>query len=92
MCFYWKKNDARKRKIEFTLKLPWFRKWVIGTGYMEGRGRTGECLNIDRIENDKGYTPDNIQILTKSANVSKYHASDARRELGPQWEDEDLPF
>ncbi len=92
MVFYWIKKSAKKRHLEFTLNLVWFRAWVIGTGYMDLRGRESASLNIDRIDNLKGYTPDNIQVLTKKRNVEKYHYEDAKRELGPQYECEDLPF
>lgn len=92
MVFYWLKKSAKKRHLEFTLELVWFRAWIVETGYMESKGRESQSFNIDRIDNLKCYTPDNIQVLTKSENVSKYHHEDARRELGPQYEHEDLPF
>ncbi len=58
---------------------------------MEKRGRGKNCLNIDRIDNLRGYHADNIQLLTKTDNVCKFHAEDLRRQLGVQYEGE-MPF
>lgn len=91
MCYYWLKKSAKKRNYEFTITLDWFRDWIKKSGYMEGRGRLADSLTIDRKENWRGYTPDNLQILTKSENSSKYHQVDLVRELGPQYEQE-TPF
>lgn len=80
ICFYHLKKSAKKRGLEFSLDLPWFKNWVIGTEYMLLKGRKSESLNIDRIENLLGYTKNNIQILTKHDNVCKYHHEDFKRE------------
>ncbi len=90
--FYWLRKSAKKRHLEFSITLAWFREFVKGNGYMEGRGRLTDSLTIDRVDNLRGYTMDNLQILSKSENVIKYHATDVKRELGPQWEEEILPF
>lgn len=79
VCFYDLKSSARKRNLEFSLELAWFKDWVMGTEYMLKKGRLSESLNIDRIRNLEGYTPDNIQILTKHNNVCKYHYEDLKR-------------
>lgn len=34
-------------------------------------GRKGTSYTIDRIKNEKGYVPGNIQVLTLSQNSSK---------------------
>lgn len=41
-----------------------FYNWAIANGYKEG-------LTIDRINNDKGYSPDNCQFITRSENTLK---------------------
>jgi len=41
-----------------------FRKWALGHGYKDN-------LTIDRISNDKGYSPENCQFITKSENSLK---------------------
>lgn len=40
-----------------------------------GQGRQAEALSVDRIDSSKGYTPDNIQIVTAFANRAKQDAS-----------------
>ncbi len=92
VCFYWIKKSAKKRHIEFTITLPWFREWVVGTGYMEGKGRLTESLTIDRKDNLKGYTPDNMQVMTKHDNCCKYHSEDEKRETLVNEFEGDMPF
>jgi hypothetical protein len=91
MCYYWLKKSAKKRHYEFSITLDWFREWVKQNGYMEGRGRTADGLTVDRIRNEEGYTPDNLQVLTKSDNSSKYWNLDIEKELGPQY-DKEIPW
>lgn len=38
---------------------------------MAGKGRHADSYSVDRIDNDKGYTIDNIRVLTLSENASK---------------------
>ncbi len=65
------RSSARKRKIPFNLTLEQFREFTNNTDYVEGKGRRPNALQIDRINPNLGYSPENIQILTTSANVSK---------------------
>lgn len=51
-----------------------FEAWALKNGYDEN-ARRGECT-IDRIDNDKGYTPDNCRLVnqkTQMSNVSYNH-------------------
>lgn len=49
-----------------------FRDWAKSNGY-------NDTLTIDRIDNDKGYSPDNCQWLTKSENSKKRGKSAERK-------------
>lgn len=49
-----------------------FRRWALRSGYWRG-------LSIDRIDNDKGYSPDNCQWITKSENSKKQHTDRKNR-------------
>lgn len=69
--FSYLKNNARRRKHTFTLTIDEFVQFVRETGYMEGKGRHADKLSIDRIDPRRGYTPDNIQVLTVSKNATK---------------------
>ena len=40
-----------------------FCEWAMNNGYKEG-------LELDRIDNNKGYSPDNCHWVTKSENIS----------------------
>ncbi len=41
-----------------------FRDWALSNGYADN-------LTIDRIDNDKGYSPDNCQWLTRAENTRR---------------------
>ena len=41
-----------------------FKEWALANGYAEG-------LTIDRIDNDRGYSPGNCQWITLAENVSR---------------------
>lgn len=71
-CFIQLRENAKKRGKEFTLTLDFFRKFCHDTDYIQNRGRTSESFSIDRIDNDKGYTADNIQVLSYGQNSRKH--------------------
>lgn len=75
-AFYMIRKSAKKRGIEFKLDIDFFRKFCLDHGYIQNSGRLRDQLSIDRIENDKGYLNDNIQVLSKGFNSSKYHNFD----------------
>lgn len=77
------KKSAKKRGLKFTITKEWFVEFIKKTDYMENRGRLLSQLTIDRIENHKGYEPDNIQILTKSDNTLKYFHFDRENKKDP---------
>ena len=65
------KQNAKRRGKEFLLSFKDFKKFSSDTGYIERKGKNGFNLSIDRIEAKKGYSIDNIQVLTLSENTSK---------------------
>ena len=60
-----KRERYRKRGMceEWHFFVP-FRDWALSHGYADG-------LTIDRIDNDKGYSPENCQWLTMAENLRK---------------------
>ncbi len=73
MAWYWIRKSAKKRHIEFSLPKDWFIKFVTDSGYTLNSGRLRDDLTIDRRNGDFGYTIDNVRIVTKSYNSSKFH-------------------
>ena len=70
------RRRANEKNIEFTLVkedifLPDVCP-VLGTKFEVG---TLYCYSIDRIDNEGGYTADNIQVISKKANFMKYTAT-----------------
>jgi hypothetical protein len=66
------RNRANKRGKYFDLTLEQFREFVVKTDYMVKKGIYKDSYHIDRIDESKGYTVDNIQLLTNSENISKF--------------------
>lgn len=68
------KNNARRRGKEFKITIDEFRNWCAGNDYINKRGRFGTSAQIDRKNAGKGYTLDNIQVITNSQNLAKHHS------------------
>jgi hypothetical protein len=71
-CFSTLMNNAKRRGKEFDLTLEQFEKFAIETNYLHGKGRMSESFHIDRIDPLKGYTIENIRVLTNSENVKRH--------------------
>ena len=65
------KCNATRRKKEFNITIKQFRTFCNETGYIITAGKRGMNATIDRIDNSKGYSIDNIQLLTNRQNASK---------------------
>lgn len=70
--YYLLMGNAKRRGKVFTISLEYFRKWCKENDYIKKKGRMKKSLTIDRIDNEKGYEEGNLQLLTNSANISKY--------------------
>lgn len=81
------KSNARRRGHEFDLTIFEFERFCQETGYMELKGKLPGSASIDRMDCNKGYTYENIQILTLRQNSIKQNRVDYGNE-----QIDDLPF
>jgi hypothetical protein len=65
------KQNAKRRGKSFSLTLDQFKEFCNMTGYLMLKGKLKKSASIDRIDNSKGYSFDNIQVLTLSQNSAK---------------------
>lgn len=92
------KQRASKTGREFSLKLedivipdvcP-----VLGIEINMNSGKSGAYRNspsLDRIDNNKGYTKDNIQVISQLANAMKCHASVEELQKFADWINHTFP-
>lgn len=71
-AYYNLKENAKRRGKEFDLTLAQFEAFAVKTGYMKKKGIWADSFHIDRIDEQRGYTIDNIQVITNTQNVRKY--------------------
>lgn len=71
MRYAWQnlKHHARQRGIGFTLTLEEFGAIVVPEGYIQGRGRTADALQVDRIDQRRGYEAGNVRVVLTSENA-----------------------
>lgn len=65
------RQNASRRRKPFQLTFDEFSQWCEANHYIELRGREATCAQIDRIDYRRGYSLDNIQILSCSENSIK---------------------
>lgn len=82
------RSNAKRRGKVFTLTYERFESLVKENDYMTKKGTRCKSLQIDRIDEDKGYTDDNVQCITLRENVYKY-AAHKRKNSEP---DPECPF
>lgn len=61
---------------------------ILGMPINMNSGRSGAYKNspsLDRIDNEKGYTPDNIQVISQKANAMKHSATIEELKLFAKW-------
>lgn len=86
------RHRAKKRGQEFTITkedivIPEFCP-VFGFKMEHNFGKNGGKFNspsVDRIDNTKGYTPENIQIISRLANAMKSEASPEQLIMFADW-------
>lgn len=71
-AYFVQKNNARRRKHEFSVTFGYWLNFVIKSNYMAGKGITKNSLHVDRIDESKGYVEGNLQVLNNSDNIKKY--------------------
>ena len=82
------KRSAAMRGIPVLLTFDEFSRWCEIHDYIRLRGSERWAMTIDRIDNSKPYSLDNIQPLSRSENTTK-----GNRERSSSWyDDEDQPF
>jgi hypothetical protein len=80
--FIQKKYRARRKGVQFSLTFECFKQhWEEQAGkdgytgqqmaFEFGQGRSGATVSLDRIDNEKGYTPDNVKFCRLSTNGKK---------------------
>lgn len=75
------RSNAKRRGKAFELTYNEFKEFCIECDYINNRGRKSSSYHIDRIDPSKGYTKDNIQVLTNAQNVKKYFEYDISQNL-----------
>lgn len=78
--YYLLKSNAKRRGHNFELTLKEFQKFCQETDYLNKKGKNKNSASIDRINPNKGYSYNNIQILSLSENTKK------------KYSDKELPF
>ncbi len=85
------KAGAKKRGLEFTIilddLLPFPKKCpVLGIELRQGiKVNDPNSWSIDRIDNDKGYIPGNVAVISRRANVLKRDATIAELKAIVEW-------
>ncbi len=72
VIYLYKKADAKKRGLDFTLTLEHLKVIAEKSGLLNNRGRGKDSLTLHRINNDEGYHDGGVAIISKSENSSIY--------------------
>lgn len=99
----WKMHQRAKQRCkasgrEFTIsvediKIPEVCP-ILGIKLNMNSGRSGAYTNspsLDRIDNRRGYTPDNIQVISQKANAMKHAASNQDLHKFADWIKANIP-
>lgn len=89
------KSNAKRRGKVFELTFDQFREFASQCQYIKKKGRTANSYHIDRIDETKGYTIDNIQLLTNIENIQKRYDHQVQKTYTMKvqaYDNKDLPF
>ena len=75
------RRRAKRRGKTCTLTVQEFKDFCLRTGYLSSKGVNAGDSHIDRIDPDRGYENDNIQMLTNTENLKKKYADILRKNL-----------
>lgn len=94
VCYNNLKGNAKKRGKSFSLTFEEFLSFLeMNPDYLSKKGKGVKNLQIDRIDNSKGYSLDNIRSITTKENLWKRDNIDYTGDCGVFGEiEEDLPF
>lgn len=69
------KNNAKRRKKDFSLTFEEFKLFAEKNDYMNKKGTRSKSFQIDRIDESRGYHVNNIQCITLKENIYKFRKS-----------------
>lgn len=85
------RNNAKRRKKDFSLTFEEFKIFAEQNDYMNKRGTRAKSFQVDRIDEEKGYHAWNIQCITLRENIHKYRRH--KKAMGIDFIDPDpVPF
>src|SRR3569832_380622 len=73
-CYH--KRNSESRKIGYSLSRRHWYYLNFFTFYWKKKGRRPESLTIDRIDNGRGYSDDNVQVADMRYNATKQNCKD----------------
>lgn len=76
IVWHWIKKSAGKRNIIFDLDKTEFKEFLLKHNYIKYSGHYKNNFTIDRIKPELGYTINNLQVITRSQNTTKYNLTE----------------
>lgn len=66
-----RRSQAQRRGISWNWPFDDFKSFVEESNYLNMKGRRAEAMSLDRINNNLGYQPGNVQVLSFGQNAAK---------------------
>lgn len=86
------KRNAKRRGIEFTISLEYFKDFAVKEELLHGKGRTATSWTIDRKDETLGYIEGNIQKLQNKDNVKKSWVHRRQKRIDYDWMQKEFRF